>query len=319
MITLLSLFIPLVFKGGDLGDLGRCLADWGGQPTIALVQHSARIKPFEIGLGEPGDGKDLVRLLRVKAHLESKAKEDAIGIWDAAWNESTVENTGLDIPTPPGLKGVRPRKEWLKNGRLTIRLKPGEAVRVGDLRALDWSKPFAPHWFVARLWIVPTAQGASEQAFLRSLAAVTAGVLVDSPKAYRVDFSPSAFRPRALATLAQRRFEADTPELASVTGRLVFAAWNAVQDDVLERLYSEPGRREVVRITGAPIFAMADQYLRAMDEFTKSSPADIRSVATAYRGALSRIDMERPLRCALGQRIAASFLWPRKGGGSILL
>ena len=244
MTVLLASLIgsPLAFGGGNIGDLGRALADWSGVPTVALLQDASRAKPFDLSLETPGDGKDLVRLLRVKARAEARVGESGIAVWDGAWSEATVENTSQSIPVPSGFKSVRPSAAWLKDGKITVRLRPGEAVRVDDLRALGWSRPFEPHWFVGRLWVVPTVRQMPEEAFLRALAAATGGVFAKTPKGFGIDFSPPAFRKRALGTLARRPLQGDTPALAAASHELATKAWESASDEDLRLLYSEPGR-----------------------------------------------------------------------------
>ena len=320
MPLLALLTAPFVFPGGDPGDLGRSLADWSGRPTVALVQGGERSGPYEVGLADAGDGKDLVRLLGVKGRVEAKVDPSVMAIWDAQWRPTTLDRMPLEPALPVGFAEAFPRSSWLKGGKLTVRLKPGQALRVSSLASLPWSRPLKIHWLLARLWVVPTASGASEEAFLKGLAAATSGALKETDAGWNVELDPRAYRRRALMTVQRGAWPELTPELSRSSRELAFEAWSAASDDSIVRLYLVPGQLgEFKPVTDRRMTEMARRRLLALESFVKNPPQDSRQSASAYAGLLGQITLDRPVKYGLSQNLAANLLWPREGGGSVFL
>ena len=320
MILSLLAADAFVFKGGDIGDLGRALADWSGRPTIALVQGDAREHAYGIDLKAVGDGKDLVRLLRVKGHVQSSTADGTIDVWDAAWKEPTVDYDFGDPVPPEGMKAVKPNEDWLQNGRVTIRLRPGEIVRVADLETMPWSRPLDVHWFNRRMWIVPTVRSLPEREFLVAVARATGCSFVGADNESKLVFDAKAFRPRALATIEARTWTADTPLIGVLVQRLARKSWSEASDKLLTELFSKPNQsRGYIEVRDSATANLAQSYLAAQAAFVGAASDQPRPFAEAVADQLRLIDTSKPPHYSLSQSIGAFFMWPSKEGGSIML
>lgn len=245
-----------------MGELAHTVAGWTRFPVVALVQARR-----EMSRGPNGDQpsnffpvpatklpgfsldsaalepRDLARLIGVKSTVEATSRPGGLALWGRTWEMETTHPNGTRVPLPQGWLAAKASCARLTKSGVTCELPPRQAIAVGSLVDLPWSKPVKLHWLFQKMWVVPAAKNADEKTFLGTVAAAVAGKLVDGKDGYRIDIDSHAFRLRAQATVLARAPKGVNGVRSAIQQGGVDIAvetWKWMDDATLRDLFREP-------------------------------------------------------------------------------
>lgn len=271
---------PFHFRGGGVQDLAAAIAEYTGEPCAILMPDPAgtsfakpptlRKATITPSAENPRESflKGLNREFGLVA-VEKSANAFSFGYWPLRavrpyWREGEY--------SPPGQKAIVEDAE----GRLTIRLGPGEAIPISKLGAyLRLRATVSGHWFYQKLAVAVAADRAEKDALVDLIAQAVGAKVIRSDLGIELAFDPAEFGKRAAETF--ERLARDVPSMREKF-RFEAEAFRTIPLDVLSEAY----KTEHSSVTW-PVKPDSKLWALAL-EAARSLPEEVREKLNPERG-----------------------------------
>jgi hypothetical protein len=300
----------LAFPGGGPSELCQLLSEKTALPVSCLVYDEKAVKPFVL---KWQDSKDLDRLMWPVGKHHLVRNENGLGLYRGGLPSLIIASDDRYLAK---LKQFSVPEGTGKGGRFTLQTPRGSALRVANLARMELSRPLSVHWLYQRLGVAVSAKNASEAQLLSSIAAAIGADFHQSPKEYRFDFDPRAYRTRFLesysvpAPVGYPQFR--WGERYSIAqSNLCFEAVRAITDAQLEKAFeTNNGSVSFLVNPGTPLHRAVFRKVDAVEEMSQEKDKSFRQVADTYVILLNRIDVTRRPKVIFGPPAQVGAMFP---------
>src|SRR5688500_13052621 len=199
--TLLISLAAVSFQGGNVSDLAKSISDATKQNVVFQAGQQERAPAF---VYDPADLNEFARVVQKSTGFRRAPGPDHV------FHHGRLPSTSFGVRVVQRVfndqgwqQGAGLREGALKERKITIHHKTGEATVINNLGLRVFDKPVETHWALENLAVKAWVTDMPVEDFMKYVAKSVGGRMVLQKDRYVLDIDPSEIQRRALATIAE--------------------------------------------------------------------------------------------------------------------